>query len=304
MAVAATALLVVLFPLGVYTTTLAVFGLAHVLSELRFVDERYGGAIGARLRVALGVILAGVAGSRGLVALGVLDGYSAVVVELVLLIALAVAVMPMLERTGVPLVVAGLVATGVWTGLQLSPIHTLLVLAVLHNFTPLAFLAEALPPHQRGSGLGVAVLCFIAVPLFIATGLPREWLTAAELVRPNASLFDAGGLASQLRVYVPSEWHDRPWAIDAFSAAVFAQCMHYAAVIHVLPGLTGPGEGTLPWPDRRTFVAAMGAAGLVLLGLFALDFGEGRAIYAIFAAVHAWVEVPILLLALGGTYRS
>ena len=39
------------------------------------------------------------------------------------------------------------------------------------------------------------------------------------------------------------------------------------------------------------------ALGLVAAGVFVRDFFGARAGYAVFAAVHAWVEIPTLLVA-------
>ena len=80
-----------------------------------------------------------------------------------------------------------------------------------------------------------------------------------------------------------------------FSAVVFAQCMHYAAVIHVLPRLGVTAEGV-----SRSWAIGLGLMGALTLMAFAGDFFMSRKIYGLFAAVHAWIEVPILLAALFG----
>jgi hypothetical protein len=75
--------------------------------------------------------------------------------------------------------------------------------------------------------------------------------------------------------------------------------MHYAVVLHVLPRLSGGGEtagARLPWP-RRGFVAGTAAAGALMAAAFAGDFVGARALYAVAAALHAWLEIPVLLLA-------
>ena len=42
-------------------------------------------------------------------------------------------------------------------------------------------------------------------------------------------------------------------------------------------------------------LALAGAAGLAG---FSGDFAQGRAVYGVFASVHAWLEIPLLVLAL------
>ena len=85
---------------------------------------------------------------------------------------------------------------------------------------------------------------------------------------------------------------------------VFAQCMHYAAVLHVLPRLVGAPPSGSPPSGAPSFVLATVVLTLVLLALFAYDFKEGRSWYGLAAAVHAWVELPILLLAFGSPNRG
>jgi hypothetical protein len=46
-------------PLLVYSLTLAMFGAAHVLSELRYVDRRFGRGLGLPYAAVMGALLAG-----------------------------------------------------------------------------------------------------------------------------------------------------------------------------------------------------------------------------------------------------
>jgi hypothetical protein len=93
------------------------------------------------------------------------------------------------------------------------------------------------------------------------------------------------------------------WATAAFSAAVFGQLMHYAAVIGWLPRLipAGPAPATtLPWPRASVFWACVAAAALAMLVLFALDYYTARLVYSLAAAVHASIEIPLIAVALAG----
>ena len=270
-------------PLLAYSLSLAVFGLAHVLYELRYVDGRFGRRLGSRLRWTLAAGLTALVAFR---ALGVADVMDSGLFELGFGCFLAAAVVPAMGARGIA---AALLALAIAAGMFLSPLHTFLVIAVLHNLTPVAFLAEARSPMTVP-----ALLVFVGGPLLVASGMLQglAWW-------PEVTVLPTGTLEGQLGAFLPPEWHDRPWAAHAFSGVVFAQLMHYAVVIHVLPGLP-QDQPLLLWPRRfPLFVALLTAP---LLAAFAWwSFKEARALYGIAATLHAWVEVPILLLALAPT---
>lgn len=270
-------------PLLAYSVSLAVFGLAHVLYELRYVDGRFGSRVGGRLRWTLAGGLAALVGFR---ALGVAEVLDSGVFELGFGAFLAAAVVPAMGARGP---VAAIVALLIALGMYLSPMHTFLLIAVLHNLTPVAFLAEARSP------LTLPALCvFVGGPLFVASGLLQSlwWM-------PELTVLPTGALAGHLGVFVPSAWHAETWGAYAFSGVVFAQLMHYAVVIHVLPGIDGQTPG-IRWPKRFPMWVALATA--PLLAAFVLwSFSEARQLYGIAATLHAWIEVPILLLALAPT---
>jgi hypothetical protein len=288
----------VALPLATYTTVLALFGFAHVASELRYVDHRFGARLGGGLFGALGAIL----GIAVVVRLSGTLGWLPVDLSLGIEIALGavlvgVTVLYMRRLRWLAVAAASVLAAGA----VLAPFGTLLCFAVAHNLTPLAFFAEALRGAQRRRVLAIAGVGFIGLPLLIATGLPYDTLSAIGLVAPEATLFSGGGLARNLAAYVPAEMVYRDWALHAFSASVFAQCMHYVAVIGILPRLIGGGvRPRLAWPDASRFIRwlAVGAAALAVG--FALDYGVQRQAYALAALVHAWLELPVFALALGG----
>lgn len=294
----------VALPLATYTLSLAMFGLAHVLCELRYVRARFGGAMERRVAGVLGVMLTGVVGLRLARLGGLMPGGLAASLELGFVFLMSVSVLPALWRRGALRGVAGaLLSVGLLIGLLLSPIGALLTLAVLHNLTPLGFLVDALDGPRRGAWLALAVGVFVGMPLLIATGLPFEALAsvAPGLIAPQASVLPAGPLEAHLGAYLPRAVHEREWAQHAFSGVVFAQCMHYAVVIHLLPRLLpdAPDEAPDGWP-RWAFGGVVALAGAGLLAYFWADFATARSVYGVAAAVHAWVEIPVLMLALLG----
>jgi len=282
-----TAMACIAAPLLTYSLSLAALGLPHVLVELRYVQRRFGQRVMRRTAVAMAALLLGVVGLRVARNLGWTVPTSW---ELLLVVALVAVVLPALgwrwRGFGVVLVVTGLL------GALVSPLHSLLLLAVLHNLTPVGFLAEVLSGQRRRNAMALGTLLFVGIPLLIATGLPFDLLSLWSWTAPDLSFLPTGPLSSQLGAYLPPEWQDRPWATHAFSGVVFAQCMHYAAVLHVLPRLQH-GVHT----PRFGFGVVLLTAGLFLL--FVGNFADGRRWYGVLAAVHAWVELPILLLAFG-----
>lgn len=288
-------------PLLTYTLTLSVFGGAHVLCELRYVEARFAARIQTR-------ILAGIAGFLGLIvvlrllrALNIWLDTASITAELIGVVGLAALTLPTLASAGfVPLLIGAVVIAAVGIGLLLDPMITILVLACLHNWTPLGFLAEGLPTAERRRGRWLVGVAFVGVPVLIATGLPGHLLGSAW---QELTVLPTGSLASNLGAYLPAAVHHTDWAISAFSAFVFAQCMHYAAVIGVLPRIAPGGDGAAAAvglsriPSRPWIVAVVVLSAVGFIG-YTADFRVARSWYAIIAAVHAWVEVPVLLLAL------
>lgn len=296
-AMAPAALASVAWPLLTYTLSLAAFGLAHVLWELHYVRARFGPRLEVSLKRLLGALLLAVVALRVSRIGDVTSTSTSGALELLVVVALCAAVLPALwslRRRNAVLGAALVLLLG--AGLAISPVGTLLLLAVLHNLTPVGLLVEAAPPGHRRRTLAGAAAVFVGVPLLIATGLPYATLHAAApaLLAAEASVLPAGPLQAHLSAYLPRAWHSSGWALHAFSALVFAQCAHYAAVIHVLPRHLDERERLT---SRQRY--AIAAACAILFIAFALDFGQTRSWYGVAAAVHAWIELPILIFFLG-----
>lgn len=288
----------VAWPLATYTLSLAVLGAVHVLCELRYVDVRFGDRVGRRLRVGLLAALAAIVAGRLARIAGGLDAGTGTLLELGLGVALVALVLPTLVR-GRRALVGVAIGGALAVGAAVAPAVALLAVAVLHNLTPVGFLAEATAGAARRRALVGAALVFGVAPLVILTGAPFELLARLGLPAPEAAVLPAGPLVAHFRAYLPEGVLDRPWAFHAFAACVFLQCAHYLYVIDVLPRVLPAGaRGSVPWPRGAVAVACLAGAALVSFLVFSADFADGRARYGALAALHAWLEVPILLLAL------
>ncbi len=221
-----------------------------------------------------------------------------VVIELstVVLLAVNVASGSLVQRVS-----ACAAASAIGIATWLSPYETTIGFSILHNLTPLGFLWQILPEGRRSTPMAAALLGFVGLPLLVASGLAREVFAAAGMFSA-ADPLGAGPLWSHLYVYVPRSVLHGPHAVDLFSASVVAQIGHYFSVIVVLPLLLAreePGaRGLAPWPRGRWFWLAVSVLGVIAVARFAQGFVEARALYGILASVHAWVEIPLLILAL------
>jgi hypothetical protein len=202
------------------------------------------------------------------------------------------------------------VAAAIGGAAALDPFQTAVCFAVLHNLTPMAFLWQnAEPKNRRRIGL-LCLLCFVGVPLVVASGLPRLGLAALGLDLVAADPLQVGTLAEHLRVYVPGALLDQAQARDLFTASVVAQGCHYVSVIVILPAWLSTRRpvlrGRLPWPPVWAFFAGLGLAGAFAFWQFAIDFSGARGLYSLPASVHSWVEIPLILrlLTLTGQNRT
>ncbi len=312
--VAAYALVAALFasamPLLAYAGSLALFGLPHVLTELRYVDGRFG----SRLRSGEGLIVLAILGLvvvlRALSLARAIDPSDEYVAELGLVAVLAFLVVPDLASRPARAALAFLIGATIATGSAVAPWVTVVVLSILHNATPVGFLAERFAGTARGkSAIRTCAVLFVLVPIAIGVGLGSRALTALGLYAPDRAFESAGALASHLRVFVPAEWTSSPIAPHLFAASAYLQLLHYGVVIGVLPRLLGP-RGTpadapvAPWPKRTVLALCIAIVGIAAAIGFVHDFAGTRAAYSLVASVHAWIELPVLLWALAPRSRS
>lgn len=285
MVAGALALLAGLAPLPLYLLALACFGLPHVLWELAWVRK----AVGLRLPrwwwMILCVILALQGVGRLAVWQGWIKGNLAVPLDLLTLaLALWLVFTLPLPRSGwrpwlarsVALAGGALLCISVTIGSPELAMALLVGLSVAHNFTPLG-LARLGGASARGMGwLFLMPLLMLALP----------WKPVAAIAAPVAFLQPAD--AAWLE-------HHLPWQFAGlFPALVLAQCLHYYAVLRILPRSFGN-----QWrPGYWLWVAIAVSLGLTMGFLW--DFPAARRLYGIAAGMHAWLEWPVLLCLLGG----
>jgi hypothetical protein len=296
---------VLVAPLAAYVLMIALFGVPHILCELRYCDERFSGRAPRGALMAVGALLFLLATARIAQAAHILPTSAAVPLELTLGAALAMTGAWHMRKRRLLGLVAGLVLAG---GASLAPVLTFLAFAWLHNLTPLAFVAEIMPKESRKRAIALLAIPFFFLPAFIATGVPQEALRAALGYSAEfaPSAFGAGRYPLSAFLLPTQDLSD---ALPLFSAAVTAQAMHYLAVIAVLPRLltryAKKGRQPLfPWPSWRRFYVAVGALAIFVFVFHAADYTNARALYGVAAAIHSWVELPIFLVALGAGFKA
>ncbi|MCU0516929.1 MAG: hypothetical protein MUC60_08690 [Oscillatoria sp. Prado101] len=300
----------VALPLATYTLTLAAFGLAHVLTELRYVDARFNPRTGRDLRFGIAQLLLIIVTLRTLLVLGFLSSSAWVIMELTCVVTLIALVVPVLASKSWRLAGFGISAiVAITAGTLAAPALTFAILSVAHNITPVGFIAERLLGERRRNAMIACAIVFAVIPLIIISGFPHKALASVSLVAPEASLLNAGTLSEHLGQFVPKQLHSQTIGLHAFSAAVFLQCMHYVAVIGILPRFDntatwGKPRAFLPWPNPKLFHILILILGALLFAGFAQSFRDSRSLYGIVASIHAWLELPILLLALAITDRE
>lgn len=304
------AIFAVACPLATYTFTLATFGLTHVLTELHYVNNRFHQRLGNSLRLRISQLLLLVICFRSSQVFGLIPTWLSIGLELSCVVGLVALVIPILAKKDWRLgVLATILCVILAVGIFWSATLTLLLFAILHNITPVGFIAEKLRGWQRNRALLACAVVFFLVPLVILSGIPYDFLSSMGLVTLEASLFPVGGLEIHLGAFVPKQLHNQVIAIHAFSAAVFLQSMHYAVVIGVLPKWENANQyrttnGFLTYYEEKQFGWFVTFFSTLLFVGFTISFINTRAVYGIVAAVHAWVEIPILLLALATPEES
>jgi len=288
-------------PIATFVLMISAFGLPHVIYELRYCDTRFSSRTSPGLLLVLGGLVSAIAVGRIANGAHWLTSDYFVPLELGLGSVLAlVAAWWMREHRWL----GALIGLAFAAGATFRPLETFLIWAWLHNLTPIGFIAEITEGEERQRWMMILFIPFVLVPGLVATGvfqqLATQLLGQADL--QMFSIFGAGDVP--LMSFLPPKSYD----LNLFSAAVVATSMHYVAVIVLLPRLlAAKGSSAMPtlvrWPDWRTFAVIVGAIALVAFGVYAISYKDAKSAYAVAAAIHAWIELPVLLLALGQGFR-
>ena len=298
---AASVVAVAIAPIAAFVVMISAFGLPHVLYELRYVDERFSARTSSGALGVIGLLLAAIALARIGNGAHVLSSDVFVPLELGLGATLAFTGAYFMRANRAFGAIAGLAFA---LGAAFWPIGTFLIWAWIHNLTPLGFVAEITEGEERRRWLVLLSVPFFVLPALVATGVFQQ---AAALVVGDAfqtlSIFGAGD--RPLLSFLAPGSSD----LNLFSAAVVAQSMHYVAVIVLLPHLLAAKQGArgrtvVPWPSWPVFAAGVGVVAAIAFGIYWVSYTDARAAYGVAAAIHAWVELPILLMALGGGFRK
>ncbi len=289
---------VVVAPIATFVLMISAFGLPHVLYELRYCDERFSARVPARALWIIGALLAVIAAARIGNGAHLIPAAVFVPIELSFGAALAFTAAYFMRENRVLGAVIGLVFA---LGAAFAPIATFLIWAWLHNLTPMGFVAEITQGEERRRWLLMLSVPFFVLPALVAMGVFHQLgaLVFADQALWTSSVFGAGD--KPLMSFLPSGSSD----LTLFSAAVVAQSMHYVAVIVLLPKLLAAKQGgchaptIVPWPSWPVFGLAVAGIAALAFGIYAVSYTDARAAYGVAAAIHSWVEVPILLLALG-----
>ena len=288
-AVAILLALALYMPLPLYLVSLALFGLPHIVWELGFLRSRYAARWPARWWLALWAVLLLQALVRGAAWLGMYPAESSRIVDLLALLLLALIIVFAPMRAGWRVRAAGLVlgTTVLWLLQQGDVVVALLLLAIAHNFTPLAMAWDMARDYRSAYALAWAITALLLLPVLVAAS---GWQGG---ILPPMFASHAWALEGQLPVIAGIAQHQA-----LLSALVLAQCLHYYCVIVLLPRAEAQRTGTavISLPVRRVLLLAL----LSLLVYYMHDFSGARQLYGVAAGVHAWLEWPVLLMALLG----
>jgi hypothetical protein len=168
-------------------------------------------------------------------------------------------------------------------------IAALMVLAIAHNFTqfllaPGEARLHGKPAHGLLGALFVLPWLLTFVMLFIEPFGSESWRSGLSAWQPSE--------VSWVGTHFSSGIH------AVLSGLVLAQCLHYYSVIRLLPASTSSELPSSWW------LAASLAASVLLTLYFFVDYKSDRGLYAVAAGFHAWLEWPLILMALGAVVGS
>jgi hypothetical protein len=272
---------------------------------LRFIDRRFGFRLSSPIVWAIALWLPLIVAIRTATVFHAISPDIGAPAELC---AVALLALSCLQGTRRQKALGLLAGTSLGAGALWAPFNTMVIIAILHNLTPLGFLWQIAPRDRRATIMTVAMSLFIGLPMLVATGWPRVMLEKTFGTLPGVNPLGAAPLAEQFYVYVPEPFVAGASAIDLFTASVVAQSLHYASVIVILPlllrRLDPAARSVFCWPRGIWFGALCTAGASLFLYRSFGHFAEARSLYGIIASLHAWIEIPILIAVFGGGVQS
>lgn len=271
-------------PVELYLFALAVFGLPHVLWEMAWVWRVWGAALPRISWVLLASALSLQAAAR--IALwhgridadvGALCDASTLALALLAMLVLWPRVSPrrrwlLVALTVVtPMLLIGIADTPAVMGL-------LALLAIAHNFTPIGLVSADARIGSWKARRVLMALFALPLALFALLLVWNAGSTPSIAARPSELGWIQQGSPRVAAAVLP--------------ALVWAQCLHYLAVIYLVPRSIGTAWQGLPWRSLALLASAL------LLAYFVVDFTAARGLYAVAAGMHAWLEWPLILLLL------
>jgi hypothetical protein len=276
------------FPLTTYAMTLATFGIAHVAIELRYIDSRFHQRLGGNIEQRLLWLVLSIAALRLCGIFGWVDGRITQILELCVGLGLVLLATHHLYRYSwrqglIGIAVGGLLGIGI----LVDSIATSVIFAILHNLTPIGFILE----RQGLTSRRILWSCATMFGLLPCLILLYQFSPFSHLpLETNPSYLGA---------FVAPAWQQSPLAYPLFSAVAFLQCMHYGVVIGLFSQWTPKQSPTLiPWFLNTYFYLVLAGISVCFSIFFQHSFVLTRAFYGIVASIHAWIEIPLLLLSL------
>jgi hypothetical protein len=304
---AAALVLTAMMPVTLAVAAVAVFGVAHLALETRYVVGR------ASARVS-GAVLAGLLVPLTVIALLRLfpQGRVGTRTEALVALGLVAAAWGWCLRERPAVGAAGVLVVCVLAALAWQRPDLYLVAVVqLHNVTPVAFLWEW--SRDRGSRIGRSL--FRGAQLGWAFVVPMVILLGGLDGHARPSLMWTGDRSAQAitHAYSPAGWAE-PWPSRLLMVFCFGQLMHYVIWCGYVPVVARDDHaratrvGPVGPVFRARLFVPLAALTAVVLGLLQLSSGRiGRRWYSAVASYHAYLEYPVLvvlLLALVGASVS
>ncbi len=284
-------------PVATTVLGLALFGVLHNVLELRYVAGRFDNILtGSFLRLLVALI-------TGVLICRLLPPSTATrAAEIGLCYSLlGVACIRAWRHTPRWLMAAAFILIVAAIASLAFPAYHFVVLTHLHNLVPLFFLWEWSHGMVRGrTAFRIANVGWVLViPALLLVGAFDGLLRTAPAALAGfggVGSFDPGRLAV---AYTPPAMATTDIALRFLAVFAFMQTMHYVVWIGVLPRFAPDASARF---DQRMPALKGGRAWLLGIGLaavfgllFALDYANGKALYAAVASYHAYLEFPVLL---------